>query len=69
MASERQIDFAKKLFEFEKKIAYFNNKLGNIETVFILTSPQNSFISSSIVKEIINNKGDFKKFVPKSINI
>ena len=56
-------------FEFEKKIAHFNNKLGDIETVFILTSPQNSFISSSIVREIINNKGDFKKFVPKSVNI
>ena len=56
-------------FEFEKKIAHFNNRLNNLETVFVLTSPENSFISSSIVREIINNNGDFKKFVPKSVKI
>ena len=56
-------------FEFEKKIAHFNNSLDNIETIFILTSPENSFISSSIVREIINNNGDFKKFVPKSVKV
>ena len=54
-------------FEFEKQIALFNNKLGEIETIFFLTSPSNAFISSSIVREIINNKGDYKKFVPKSV--
>ena len=54
-------------FEFEKKIAHFNNSLKNLETIFVLTSPENSFISSSIVREIINNNGDFKKFVPKSV--
>ena len=56
-------------FEFEKKIAHFNNSLDNIETIFILTSPENSFLSSSIVREIINNNGDFKKFVPKSVKV
>ena len=56
-------------FEFEKKIAHFNNSLNNLETIFVLTSPENSFISSSIVREIINNNGDFKKFVPKSVKI
>ena len=54
-------------FEFEKQIALFNNKLGKIETIFFLTSPSNAFISSSIVREIINKKGDYKKFVPKSV--
>ena len=54
-------------FEFEKQIALFNNKLGEIETIFFLTSPSNAFISSSIVREIINNKGDYKKFVPGSV--
>ena len=33
-------------FEFEKKIALFNNSLGEIETIFFLTSPNNAFISS-----------------------
>ena len=54
-------------FEFEKKIALFNNSLENVETIFFLTSPNNAFISSSMVREIIDNGGDFKKFVPNSV--
>ena len=53
-------------FEFEKKIALFNNSLENVETIFFLTSPNNAFISSSMVREIIDNGGDYEKFVPKS---
>ena len=56
-------------FEFEKKIALFNNSLEDIETSFFLTSPNNAFISSSIVREIIENDGDYKKYVPKSVTI
>ena len=56
-------------FEFEKKIALFNNSLEDIETIFFLTSPNNAFISSSIVREIIENDGDYKKYVPKSVII
>ena len=54
-------------FEFEKKIALFNNSLENIETIFFLTSPDNAFISSSMVREIMDNGGNFKKFVPNSV--
>ena len=54
-------------FEFEKKIALFNSSLENIETIFLLTSPNNAFISSSMVREIIDNGGNFKKFVPNSV--
>ena len=54
-------------FEFEKKIALFNNSLENVETIFFLTSPNNAFISSSMVREIIDNGGDYEKFVPKSV--
>ena len=54
-------------FEFEKKIALFNNSLENIETIFFLTSPENAFISSSMVREIMDNGGNFKKFVPNSV--
>ena len=54
-------------FEFEKKIALFNNSLENVETIFFLTSPNNAFISSSMVREIMGNGGDFKKFVPNSV--
>ena len=56
-------------FEFEKKIALFNNSLENVETIFFLTSPNNAFISSSMVREIMDNGGDFKKFVPNSVLI
>ena len=54
-------------FEFEKAIAHTNRQLSKVETVFLLTSTQTSFISSSIVREIIRFKGDYKKLVPNSV--
>ena len=54
-------------FEFEKAIARTNRELSDIETVFLLTSVQTSYISSSIVREIIRNKGDYKRFVPHCV--
>ena len=56
-------------FEFEKAIAQTNRKLSGIETVFLLTSAETSFISSSIVRDIIRNNGDISKLVPDSVNI
>ena len=56
-------------FEFEKAIARTNRELSEIETVFLLTSVQTSFISSSIVREIIRNKGDYKQFVPDCVRV
>ena len=56
-------------FEFEKAIARTNRELSNIETVFLLTSIQTSFISSSIVREIIRNKGEYKRFVPDCVRV
>ena len=54
-------------FEFEKAIAHTNRNIGNIETVFLLTSVETSFISSSIVREIIHYNGDYKKMVPPAV--
>ncbi len=54
-------------FEFEKAIAQTNRKLGGIETVFLLTGPETSFISSSIVRDIFRNGGDISKLVPTEI--
>ena len=54
-------------FEFEKTIAQTNKKLTGIETVFFLTSLETAYISSSIVKEVIINKGDYTKLVPSSV--
>ena len=54
-------------FEFEKAIAHTNRHLSTLETVFLLTSAQTSFISSSIVREIIRFDGDYQKLVPNSV--
>ena len=56
-------------FEFEKNIALTNRKLGGIETVFLLTSAKNSFISSGIVRDLIKNNGDYSLFIPKGLDI
>ena len=46
-------------FEYERAIAQSNKKLApNVETVFLITSENTSFISSSIVRDILKNKGD-----------
>lgn len=54
-------------FEFEKAIAHTNRKLSGIETVFLLTSANTSYISSSIVRDILRNQGDISKLVPKAV--
>ena len=54
-------------FEFEKAIAHTNRHLSTIETVFLLTSAKTSFISSSIVREIIRYDGDYKKLVTDAV--
>lgn len=56
-------------FEFEKAIAHTNRDLAPIETVFLLTSAGTSYISSSIVREVIRNNGDYTKLVPNSVRI
>lgn len=56
-------------FEFEKAIAHTNRKLSGIETVFLLTSAKTSFISSSIVREVISNRGDYTQLVPPTVRL
>ena len=56
-------------FEFEKSIALTNREMTGIETVFFLTSPKNSFVSSSIVRDLIRNNGEYKLFIPKGITL
>ncbi|WP_372744787.1 pantetheine-phosphate adenylyltransferase [Lutibacter sp.] len=55
-------------FEFEKAIAQTNRKLSNIETVFLLTSSDTAFISSSIVRDVYRHGGDISSFVPESVS-
>lgn len=56
-------------FEFEKAIAHTNRKLEKIETVFLLTSSGKSYISSSIVRDVIRNNGDYSVLVPDSVRV
>ena len=56
-------------FEFEKAIAHTNRDLAPIETVFLLTSANTSYIASSIVRDVIRNNGDYTKLVPKSVTL
>jgi len=56
-------------FEFEKAIAHTNRDLAPIETVFLLTTASTSYISSSIVRDVIRNNGDYTKLVPKTVRI
>ena len=55
-------------FEYEIQIAQTNHALNpDIDTVFLTTSVQYSYLSSSIVKEVASYKGEISKFVPDSI--
>ncbi len=56
-------------FEFEKAIAHTNRKLSKIETVFLLTAARTSYISSSIVRDVIRNHGDYTVLVPDSVKV
>lgn len=56
-------------FEFEIQMAQMNARLYNkdVETVFLMTTPQYSFISSSIVKEVFSLNGDITGLVPRVV--
>lgn len=55
-------------FEYEFQMAQLNKQLDpDIETLFMVTNVNYSYISSSIVKEVANLGGDFSDFLPKEI--
>lgn len=56
-------------FEFEKAIAHTNRQLSKIETVFLLTAAKTSYISSSIVRDVLRNGGDYTVLVPDSVRV
>jgi pantetheine-phosphate adenylyltransferase len=51
-------------FEFEIQMAQMNHRLAGVETLFMTTSPQWSFLSSSLVKEVARLGGDVAGLVP-----
>ncbi len=56
-------------FEFEKAIAHTNRRMSKIETVFLLTAAKTSFISSSIVRDVIRNHGQYQLLVPEAVRV
>ena len=73
------VDFAKKYnatvlirglrnsadFEYENQLAQINRSLdSNIQTLFLTSKPEHSFISSSAVRELLSHKCDLSSFVP-----
>ena len=55
-------------FDYEKTISQLNTIIGDgLETVFFISKPEYSHISSTIVREIIKGKGDISSFVPELI--
>ena len=57
-------------FEYESGIAQMNKSLiSNVETVFLLTEPEFSHISSTIVRDIIRNNGKVEQFLPNAVTL
>jgi pantetheine-phosphate adenylyltransferase len=54
-------------FEYELQMSQMNHQLAGVETVFISTSPQYSYLSSSLVKEIATYGGDVSAYVPPTV--
>ena len=55
-------------FEYEMQLALMNKKLNpNVETVFLMTGQQHSFISSSIIKDVAVLGGCIRDLVPPSV--
>ena len=55
-------------YEYEQQMAQMNNQLTGVETMFMTTNPQWSFLSSSLVKEVATYGGDVTHLVPPLIN-
>ncbi len=54
-------------FDYELQMAQMNSSLADIETVFVPTSPEYSFLASSLVKEVATFGGDVSSLVPPRV--
>ncbi len=55
-------------FDYELQMAQMNSSLASVETVFVPTSPEWSFLASSLVKEVATFGGDVTGLVPKFVS-
>ena len=57
-------------FEYERAIAQINKQMApEVETVFLLTSPEHTAITSTIVRDILRHKGDASAFLPSRLKL
>ncbi|MFM9986632.1 MAG: pantetheine-phosphate adenylyltransferase [Flavobacteriales bacterium] len=57
-------------FEYERTIAHMNKALSNeLETILVFTDPEFASVHSTVIREILRNKGDVSQFVPGVIDI
>jgi pantetheine-phosphate adenylyltransferase len=54
-------------FDYELQMAQMNSRLADVETVFVPTSPEWSFLASSLVKEVAAHGGDVSGLVPPPV--
>ncbi|MPQ45750.1 pantetheine-phosphate adenylyltransferase [Marinifilum sp. N1E240] len=56
-------------FEYERAIAQINKKMAyDLESIFLLTTPEHTMITSTIVRDIIRHGGDASQFLPDVID-
>ncbi|MET0822061.1 MAG: pantetheine-phosphate adenylyltransferase [Aeromicrobium sp.] len=55
-------------FDYELQMAQMNGSLTEVDTVFIPTSPEYSFLASSLVKEVAKHGGDVSGLIPDFVN-
>ncbi|MDP2773507.1 MAG: pantetheine-phosphate adenylyltransferase, partial [Nocardioides sp.] len=55
-------------FDYELQMAQMNASLADVETVFVPTSPEYSFLASSLVKEVAMFGGDVSGLIPGFVN-
>ena len=54
-------------FDYELQMSQMNNRLTGLETLFVATNPEYSFLSSSLVKEVASWGGDVSGLVPDPV--
>jgi pantetheine-phosphate adenylyltransferase len=54
-------------FDYELQMSQMNNRLTGLETLFVATNPEYSFLSSSLVKEVATWGGDVSGLVPDPV--
>ncbi len=56
-------------FEYELQMAQMNKHIAGVDTFFVATTPQYSFVSSSLAKEVATFGGDVSALLPDPVNV